>query len=315
MKKFYGKLFLFGIVWLSIICAFLWLSAQEKWSMLIAEFTGSEDFVYEDFGANEIMPYVERAQAESGHTKLVIGDSVCNQLFERCYDKNDVYCICGSNQAISLAGQYILAEEFVKSHKEVTDIYLVITMGSLGTDFGMQLGYQYAVMPFVLTDTIDDLDWETRQEIYGKYGRFFCVKPVVELIHNSALNKKLYLNLLAKKDELFPTRESGVISEVSLRYLNKLSALCEEDGINLHILPGPHADSEERHKLENEIRKAVQDNEKLRILQDYPDQIIYYPKELFRDGIHFDEQKLEDGFLEDVVKEILPEVHCTTDNE
>ncbi len=309
MKKFYIKLFVFGGLYLGIVCSFLVLSAQEKWSGLIEVATKSEDYVFEGYGTSEIIPFIERVQEKNGYTKLVIGDSVCHQLFERYYEINDIYCISGSNQAISLAGQYILAEEFVKNHENVTDIYLLLSMGSLATDFGAQLGYQYAVMPFVETDTIDNLDKYTLDEIADVYGSFFCLKPIVKIIDGSPLNKKLYLNALAKKEEMFPSESDGVISQVTYRYLEKLCVLCENEEIELHLIPVPHADSDERHKLEEQIRyKLDVDGDSLG-LEEYLDQLVYYPEWMFRDGIHFDEKEVDEDFLREVAKEILPEIN------
>ncbi len=308
MKKLYIKLLVFGGLYLSIVCAFLVLSAQEKWSGFIEIATKSEDYVLEGYGTSEIIPFIERVQEHNDYTKLVLGDSVCHQLFDRYYEFNDVYCISGSNQAISLAGQYILAEEFVKNHENVTDIYLVLTMGSLATDFGAQLGYQYAVMPFVKTDTINDLDDETLDEIADIYGGFFCLKPVVNIIDASPLNKKLYLNALAQKEERFPAESDGVISQVTYRYLEKLYDLCEEEGITLHVIPGPHADSEARHKLEEQIAEEINSKGDKLKLQGYLDQIVYYPEWMFRDGIHFDEKKVNEETLRNVAKTLLPEI-------
>lgn len=308
MKKFWSKLVIFGALYLIIVGGFLVLSATKKWSMPISDITKSGEYAYEDFGAKEIMPYVERVQKESNCTKLVIGDSVCHQMFARYYELNDVYCISGTNQAITLAGQYILAKEFIESHEGVTDIYLVVIMESLATDYGIQLGYQYAVMPFVATDTIQNLDSDTRDEIADIYGRFFCQKPVVKLIDGSPLNTKLYLNLLAKKEKMFPKEESSVISEVAWKYLENMYLLCEENGITFHLLPGPHADIERRHETEKEIRKKLEEKENKLGLEEYLDKIVYYPEEMFRDGVHFDEKKVSDSYLRNLAKEILPEI-------
>lgn len=308
MRKFLNKLFIFGVLYVCVVCIFLVLSAQEKCSMVIAEITNSDDYAYEDFGANEIIPFIERVQEQNDYSKLIIGDSVCNQVFERYYDVNDVYCISGSNQAISVAGQYILAEEFIKNHKNVTDIYLLLTMGSLATDFDVQLGYQYAVMPFVKTATINYLDEATIEKIAVIYGGFFCQKAIVEVIHHSPLNMKLYLNMLAKKDEMFPVETDRPISEVTYKYLEKLYSLCEREGIVLHLIPGPHADSEERFELEEQIREELITNGDLPELEAYLDKIIYYPEELFRDGIHFDEEKVDDVFFQKLAQELVPEI-------
>lgn len=308
MKKLYLKVVVFVGLYLAVVLAFLVLSAHEKWSMLIADVTLSKGYAYEDFGTAEIVPYIRRVQEQGNHTKLVIGDSVCNQIFERYYDINDVYCISGSNQAISLAGQYILVEEFIKSHKQITDIYLFLVMGSLATDYGFQLGYQYAVMPFVETETIDNLDRDTLAKIATIYGEIFCKKEIVEMIDSSPLNMKLYLNFLVEKQKFFPGESGALISDETYKYLEKIYLLCEENGIALHFVPGPHADSEKQHKLESKIREVLEiSGDKLGLI-DYLDQIVYYPEWMFRDGTHFDEKKLDDDFFQKLALTYIPNI-------
>ncbi len=305
MKKFFLKLFLFGVLYMSIAGTFLVASANEKLGMPIAELTHSKEYIYEDFGPNEIMPYIARVQEKNQYTKLVLGDSVCNQIFERYHGTDSDLCICGTNQAVSMAGQYILAKEFVDNHENVTDIYLIIIMDSLASGFNAQLGYQYAVMPFVETDTIGALDEETRDEISHMYGGFFSKKKTVEIIHKSPLCMKLYLNALAKKDQMFPQKQQGLISDLSYRYLIKLQDLCDKEGIRFHLTPGPHADSENQHVRAEQVRREVEERGDQLDLETYFDQIIYYPEALFKDRVHFDEDQLKEVFFDELAKDLL----------
>ena len=86
-------------------------------------------------------------------------------------------------------------------------------MDSLITDFDYQFGYQYVIMPFTETDTIQFLKEDTKKELYRKYGRIFCQKPVVKIIDKSPLNRKLYLNFLVEKDKVSTEKSTSVISE------------------------------------------------------------------------------------------------------
>lgn len=305
MKKLFMKLIIFGGLNFCVILLFLLISASEKFRMPITELTQSKEYVYENFGANEIIPYIERVQEKNSYTKLIIGDSVCNQIFERYYGEDDEYCICGTNQAVTIAGQYILAEEFVKSHENITDIYLIVIMDSLTSGYNAQFGYQYAVMPFVETDTIDALDEDTQKEIAGMYGRIFCKKEVVEIIHKSPLCMKLYLNALAQKDQTFPRKQQGIISDLTYQYLAKLKELCDKEGIRFHLIPGPHADSDDQHIRVEQVRREAEEKGDLHGIGEYLDQITFYPEGIFRDRVHFDEDKLEDNFFDDLSRSLL----------
>lgn len=306
MKKFFLKILIFGVLYICIVGFFVLLSADERWKFSIAELTKSNEYIYENFGSNEIIPYIRRVQEKNEYTKLILGDSVCNQVFERYYGKNDVYCICGTNQAVSIAGQYLLAKEFVENHENVTDIYLVIIMDSLTTTYNAQFGYQYAVMPFVETGTIGNLDQDTRKEISNMYGSIFCQKSVVKMIHESPLCMKLYLNLLAKKNEAFPRKAQGLISDLSYRYLGKIQELCEERGIQFHLIPGPHADSEDQRTRAGQVYSEAEEKGDTLGIREYVGQIVYYPEELFRDRVHFDGEKVGDIFFQDLAKSLVP---------
>lgn len=301
MRTFLRKLAVFLLLAFLNIVGFLILSSTEMWRMPIAKLTKSSEYAEGNVGAREIIPYIEKVQRKDASTKLIIGDSVCNQVLNRFQEGNEEFCICGTNRAITLAGQYILAEEFVKTHENVTDIYLVIILDSLTTGFDRQFGYQYVVMPFTETNTIDNLMSSTQSQLRKIYGPLFCWKPVVEVIETSPLNRKLFLNFLTYKEQFFPVRSDTIVSDISYQYMGKLYRLCEENNIHLHLIPGPHANTEEQHMREERIERELRENGSIKYFGDYFDKIEYYPVELFRDGVHFNEEVIEDDFFEKIV--------------
>lgn len=310
MRVFLRKLVVFLFLAFLLVVGFLILSSTEMWRIPIARLTKSSEYAEGNVGAREIIPYIEKVQEKNSCTKLIIGDSVCNQVLNRFQEDNNKFCIAGTNRAITLAGQYILAEEFVKAHENVTDIYLVIILDSLTSRFDMQFGYQYVVMPFTETDTIDTLMPSTRSQLRKIYGPLFCWKPVVEIIETSPLNRKLFLNLLAYKEKFFPICSKTVVSDVSYLYLEKLYRLCEENNIQLHLIPGPHADTEGQHIQKERIANELEGNGFIKYFGNYFDRIKYYPVELFRDGVHFNEDLIEDEFFKKVVSDMEISEFC-----
>lgn len=309
MRTFLRKLAVFLLLAFLFIVGFLILSSTEMWRMPIAKLTKSSEYAEGNVGAREIIPYIEKVQKKNACTKLIIGDSVCNQVLNRFQEGNEEFCICGTNRAITLAGQYILAEEFVKSHKGVTDIYLVIILDSLTAEFDRQFGYQYVVMPFTETDTIENLMPSTRSQLRKIYGPLFCWKPVVEVIETSPLNRKLFLNFLTYKEQILPMGSDAIVSDVSYQYLEKLYRLCEENDMQLHLIPGPHADTEAQHTQKERIERELKENGAIKYFGDYFDKIEYYPVELFRDGVHFNEDVIGEDFFENIVSNMrIPEL-------
>lgn len=84
-----------------------------------------------------------------------------------------------------------------KAFRSVTDVFLIVLPESLGRTFDTRCGYQYTVMPFVETDTLKDLDDNTLDIMEDTYGKAFLNRKIIKVLHLSAVNRKLYLNILA----------------------------------------------------------------------------------------------------------------------
>lgn len=285
LKKFYLKMVIFVFLGALLFLGFEYLSITEGYRHFIAIITDSKEYITINTGADEIKPYIEKVQEKNGYTKLIIGDSVCRQMFNGLQEYNEEYCIVGSNAAITMAGQYILAELFLENHENVTDIYLIIFPSTLQSTFDTKYGYQYTVMPFVETDTLQRLDENTIRQMESVYGKLFMDYKVVWLIDRSGFNRKVYLNQLAQNVKL---ESEGVISNTSLQYIEKMKVLCESKGVTLHFLPAPFADTEQRHKLVDEqLRNAYEETVLQEYFPDYLEQVWFYPEEQFSDGAHF----------------------------
>lgn len=311
MKRFGFKLTVFLGISIIPIVLFLWISAQDAYRDFIAYITESEEYGSGNVGSREIVPFIEKVQENNGYTKLIIGDSLCAQIYNPFQDINDEFCISGTNRAITLAGQYILAKEFIENHEKVTDIYIVCIIDSLRAEPDENFGYQYVVMPFTETDTIYALDKNTREKMESLYGSFFCRKWVVERIDKSPLNRKLYLTFLSEKSKVCesPFESDTMISETAYQYLEKMHQLCKENGVDLHLVPAPHADTEVQRTNVEYMKNEILDNGKEDLFGDYFDNIEYYQTDLLRDGVHFDETKIGSWrayFAEIILKEGIP---------
>ena len=77
--------------------------------------------------------------------------------------------------------------------------------------------------------------------------------------------------------------------------------MCEEAGIELHLLSGPHADTQERHQLEERMKKELERKGIMENFESYFNSITYFPIDLFRDGVHFDEEVVTNDFYEEII--------------
>lgn len=282
MRSFYRKVILFVVIF-GVICILAdHMSSRDPWRRVIARYTDSEEFISVNVGPSEIKPYIEKVQTEDDTTRLILGDSVCKQLFGGLQEENEGFCIAGSNAALTMAGQYILLHEYVENHAEATDVYLILLPGSLEASFNTTWGYQYSVMPFVETDTIRLLEDSTLEAMEAVYGKLFMKKAVVEWIDDSAVNRKLYLNALDSHSEGYQQQKRFEIAE---QYIKKMYELCEENGISLHLYPCPV--SEKNKEGTEAFKDAFRDTWLYEKFPDYTERILYYSEEQSADGVHF----------------------------
>lgn len=293
MKKFLAKGFLFVLIICFLCSAFVSLSMREPYRAVIAEWTASEEFM-SDSG---ILPYFEKVRETDQTSQLVIGDSICRQMFVELGEANPQMSIQASNAALMITGQYLLAEEYLKSHPEATDVFLVMHPMAITRTFDTEWSYRYAVMSYVETDTIGYLDKNTLDDMAGVYGRFFMRKEAVRVIEDSPVMRKLYLSYININ------RSDYVQSspfEIADQYVRKLYDLCEEHGAKLHVYPSPVAEvfrgrSEELEKEYGATWMSTQ-------YPDYFRDILYYPDEWSEDTSHFSGEHAEREELDKIIE-------------
>ena len=300
MRKFYSKITVFLILLVVLLGMVDYVSMQDPWRKVLAKYTDSEEFISVNVGASEIKPYIEKVQTKDDTTILIIGDSVCRQMFNELQQYNADICIAGSNAAIAMTGQYILAEEYVENHPNATDIYMFLLPGSLRATFDTKWGYQYTVMPFAETDTLKLLDDNTIEAMESVYGKFFMKPLVVELIDKSAINRKLYLNMLADTKEGYQQETSYEIAE---QYIKKIYDLCQENDIELHLYPGPVVESQ-RAAIET-MKEEYAKTWLYTKFPDYLDKVLFYPDEQARDGVHFGGEYASAEYYNEKIRKIF----------
>ncbi len=298
MKRFIKKALLFIFILFTVLIILDLLSMIEPTRTLLAELTDSRDYISINVGADEIKPYIDKVALSDGATRLILGDSMCHQLFSDLQVDNSGILIAGSNAAITPAGQYILARRFIETHPNATDIYLFMLPSALGQSFDTNYGYQYTVMPFVETGTIEYLDPDTTKIMENVYGRFFMNPTIVRMIDLSGPNRKMYLNLLKKHSSGY--KPAGYF-DIADNYIGKIKALCDEKGIKLHLHPCPVFESQ-RENYEN-MRSSYESSDLHSWFPDYFDELVYYPADETDDDVHFNSDHREKDYLLQVINE------------
>lgn len=300
MKGFLLRLAAFVLAALVLFCGVLGLSAFAPFSEIFAKLTDSTG--YSASASEEIGGHIANVQADDGAAALILGDSVCWQVFDPFSLCNTAYRIDGSNRAVTIAGQYLLARAFLDAHPGATDVYLIVTPESFSAGFDAGYGYQYAAAPFAAAGLLDGLDKTTRAELNAAYGAPFLTGRFARWADASPLVKKLYLNAL----ELLPARENtGPLIPLAARNLQNLADLCEERGAAFHLLCAPLADTEDRRSTMAALEAAFREQGLYDRYSAYFTQTPWYDPGLFgEDGIHFDNTVADMEFCASVVRDI-----------
>ena len=89
-------------------------------------------------------------------------------------------------------------------------------------------------------------------------GKFFMQKTVAELIGDSSVNRKLYLNYIKEQVVVDPNASDEIVlSDLAVEYLYKIYDLCGEYDVTMHLLPDPLADNQWRHTQEEQDWKRI----------------------------------------------------------
>ena len=240
--------------------------------------------------AKEVFYVIEKAKHNSGKTAVILGDSVCNQIWPQEKDSVNISHL-SSNQAITPAGTYILLKKYFVNNPQTQEVYYIIRPQSLGNDMNLDYTYQYFVIPFMDEENSKLIDHETRQKLYNKFGKFFVENTYVKsLLFNNNLCMTEYINYV-KKNKI-EKKYIHRLSRTAVIYLPKIRELCREHNIKLKVLPLPIPDTEDNYgwdKFDEDVKAYRLDD----ILGDFTKKIHYCPKEWYRDGVHFKAEILE----------------------
>lgn len=301
MRKFVEKVVFFLVILVPILIMGIYLSHLEGWREYFCRITDSNNYIESSVnGSDEIKPFIWKVREQNNTEILVIGDSICHQMFENISENNGDITYAASNAAITMAGQYILAKEYLDNHANAKEIYLIVHPTSLKRTFDTTYGYQYIIIPFSETNTLMDLDKGTVDICKTVYGDVFLEPEVVNIIDKSGMNRKLYLNLLKKYGKSY---EEKMPFEIADEYISKIYGLCEERNVKFYLVSSPV--SAELQMTCEELEKEYTESWMSKICPDYFKNIVYYPAEQSEDGFHFSGEYKSQEYLNRLIKQIF----------
>lgn len=292
------KLFFKGIIFVTIITGIcvltLFLSMREPFRPVIARLTACEDFME----SSEMLPYFEKAREQDGTTQLIIGDSICRQMFAGLSEYNPQTSIQATNAALMIPGQYLLAEEYLQNHPDTTDVFLIMHPLTLTRTFDTEWGYRYAAMTYVETDTLQYLDESTITVMEEVYGPLLLRKEIVWLIEESPICRKLCLSYMNSSRDAYVQSSPFELADL---YVKKLYDLCNERGVKLHFYSSPVS---EYYRVEME--ELAENYDKTWMCSQYPDYletILYFPNGWTEDMSHFSGEYAQRDSLNEMIRQ------------
>lgn len=304
MRKFVKKTACILLIALGLLAGISVLSVVPVFTPLIDMITAS--VTYEGLGKEETLWLWDSIGAGDGTTKLILGDSVANQLYS--YRDNESYSIKTGNMAMTLIWQYLYAEKYLDTHPGATDIYLCIVPDMLERSFESKRSYNYLVIPLNICGKTEVLEEEQKELLEKMYGAFFMKPQVISYVSGSGFNTKFYVNALEKYYEVFPGRKEILEKSrhpdmtIAETYLMKMQTLCEQRNVNFHLLPNPKKDTAENREYLENLKEKYEESLLYDINPEFFEQIVFYPEEVFKDELHFKDEFLEDGGKNSIIK-------------
>ena len=202
---------------------------------------------------------------------ILLGDSVCRQFFEN-RKSDDVYCLC-ENQSYEVVGNYLLLLSLLKNESNFENLVLVINPITLTLSLNQPYTYNYFVKPF--ESMLPLLESEEKSYINNTFPSEGIFKYKFS---NFELPEAYDIMTLEKK-------KSYQISELNLKYLNKIDSLARKRKINFKIVSPPLPLSNKEFVIKMRYDKTNV------LLNDYYNSITFYPSVDSKDGVHHKEPR------------------------
>lgn len=211
---------------------------------------------------------------------LLIGDSVGEQLYDNRTYNDEVYSLT-TNQAISMAGYYILLKKFTDTNYDQLpqEVILILHPETFTNNLDQKFTFHYFLKPFY------------KQENRALLTQN-CIKQIKKIPFNSFSQLPFIVSTNWAPDYQPPKDTSyRLISPISNEYLVKMSALCAKKHIVFRLY-SPPVKASSRNQI---ARYAAGQGECIKCdlsteFKSYFDNIEYLADTLFQDQIHFKKQ-------------------------
>jgi hypothetical protein len=229
----------------------------------------------ETVAGKEVYHSIYKSSLKNDSKKILIGDSVGNQLFMNT-EYNDTINSLACNQAIGLVGQYLLLNKYLEQGNKVEEVFLIYRPFSFSNNLDQKFTYHYFLKPFYTKEFLPLLNSTVRDQINKIPKVNLCQLPYV-VTSNWAPS----LKVVKEKEKTF-------LSPISIDYLKKIKELSFKFKFKLKILPAPMIDTS-KIIIEQMDKSEISENNFDKEFKNYFESIIYLPENKFLDKVHLKE--------------------------
>lgn len=237
-------------------------------------------------------------KTHEGKDILILGDSVASQLVTYGMKNKKRIIDLTCNQAMSLAGQYVLLENILKNNKQIKTVCLLVIPNSFRNNLDNKYTHNYFVKPFY-TNFAEYLTNNTILKINKKYSKMHSVidkLPVSRVINVFAIDYH---------DDSSPERYDTHLSPVSIEYLTLMQNKCNSLNVKFKIYPLPISKTiYNTNKNLSYMRNQTNSNGFNAIFEEYFDKLVVLDDNFFvSDNTHIKPKYIE--FVSDVALEYI----------
>ena len=178
-----------------------------------------------DVAGTEVYEVLAASKSKLKKKKLVIGDSVAKQVLDSLANDSALVSLA-SNQAISMAGQYVIAVQALAANPSVDTLVLIYHPFSFQNNLASPLSFHYFVKPFFT------------KENQGLFSPI-VIKQVeaIPFYYLAQYRPVLTSNWSPSFEGV--SDEKWLFSSISKEYVLRLQQLCAQKGVVLQIISPP----------------------------------------------------------------------------
>ena len=274
MRRFLLRLLVWSLVSLLAVCAV----------DTVLYYSG---YINKNKIGHEVQIAISKSKNPASYRFVVLGDSVGLQYYDTWTTYDNLVSLA-SNMGVSLAGQFFLLNNYVKTHGNALPekVFLILTYQSLNNDLTTDLTYPYFLKNFY------------RREYRPFYNESLWCQVRKTPFYWTATWPIFRTSNIAFHYSISSNGDHVMVSKISETYLHAIEKIAEENQIDFALLIAPIRESAKEEFLA--LLQQGLDGGEIRdpILERALQEVVFLPDSLYRDDVHFNEDDIPYDYLD-----------------